>query len=99
MDRRSTLSAPLFFRCIYSEPAGVEKVRVECAFLDQRGGVGTRIKPAAAIVRAYGKQFRTPALAGIPTDTEAGVAQGKDADAALGRKAGQGRRPLRPHRA
>jgi hypothetical protein len=28
------------------------------AFMDERGGLGIRIKPAAAIVREYGDQFR-----------------------------------------
>jgi hypothetical protein len=32
---------------------------VECAFIDDRGGVGIRLNPAAAIVQ-YGEQFRTP---------------------------------------
>jgi hypothetical protein len=27
-------------------------------FVDQRGGVGIRLRPAAAIVRQYGEQFR-----------------------------------------
>jgi hypothetical protein len=32
----------------------------ECAYVDERGGVGIRLKPAAAIVRQYGEQFRRP---------------------------------------
>lgn len=36
----------------------VRRIAVECAFVDQRGGVGIRLRPAAAIVRQYGEQFR-----------------------------------------
>jgi hypothetical protein len=36
----------------------VKRIAAECAFVDERGGVGIRLKPAAAIVRAYGEQFR-----------------------------------------
>jgi hypothetical protein len=31
-----------------------------CTFVNERGGVGIRLKPAAAIVRQYGQQFRAP---------------------------------------
>jgi hypothetical protein len=30
----------------------------ECTFVDERGAVGIRLKPAAAIGRQYGEQFR-----------------------------------------
>jgi hypothetical protein len=36
----------------------VKRIAAECAFIDGRGGVGIRLKPAAAIVRQYGEQFR-----------------------------------------
>jgi hypothetical protein len=36
----------------------VKRIAAECAFVDDRGGVGIRLKPAAAIVRQYGEQFR-----------------------------------------
>ena len=36
----------------------VRRIAAECAYVDERGGVGIRLKPAAAIVRQYGKQFR-----------------------------------------
>jgi hypothetical protein len=36
----------------------VRRIAAECAFVDERGGVGIRLKPAAAIVRQYGEQFR-----------------------------------------
>jgi hypothetical protein len=36
----------------------VKRVAAECTFIDVRGGVGIRLKPAAAIVREYGEQFR-----------------------------------------
>lgn len=38
----------------------VKRIAVECAFIDDRGAVGIRLKPAAAIVRQYGEQFRAP---------------------------------------
>jgi len=34
------------------------RIAAEYAFIDERGGVGIRIEPAAAIVRLYGEQFR-----------------------------------------
>jgi hypothetical protein len=37
----------------------VTQIAAERAFVDQRGGVGIRLKPAAAIVREYGEQFRS----------------------------------------
>jgi len=37
----------------------VKRIAAECAFIDDRGAVGIRLKPAAAIVRQYGEQFRT----------------------------------------
>ena len=38
----------------------VRRVAAECVFVDERGAVGIRLKPAAAIVRLYGNQFRAP---------------------------------------
>jgi hypothetical protein len=38
----------------------VRRIAAECAYVDERGGVGIRLKPAAAIVRQYGEQFRRP---------------------------------------
>jgi len=38
----------------------VRRIAAECAFVDERGGVGIRLEPAAAIVRQYGEQFRRP---------------------------------------
>jgi hypothetical protein len=38
----------------------VRRIAAECAFVDERGGVGIRLEPAAAIVRQYGEQFRAP---------------------------------------
>jgi hypothetical protein len=38
----------------------VKRIAAECAFVDERGAVGMRLKPAAAIVRQYGEQFRAP---------------------------------------
>ena len=39
----------------------VRRIAAECAFVDERGGVGIRLKPAVAIVRQYGEQFRRAA--------------------------------------
>lgn len=36
----------------------VKRIAAECAFVDERGAVGIRLRPAAAIVRQYGDQFR-----------------------------------------
>jgi hypothetical protein len=38
----------------------VKRIAAECAFIDDRGAVGIRLKPAAAIVQQYGEQFRVP---------------------------------------
>ena len=38
----------------------VRRIAAECAYIDERGGVGIRLEPAAAIVRRYGEQFRAP---------------------------------------
>ena len=39
----------------------VRRIAAECAYVDERGSVGIRLEPAAAIVRRYGEQFRRPA--------------------------------------
>ena len=36
----------------------VRRIAAECAFVDERGSVGIRLKPAIAIVRQYGEQFQ-----------------------------------------
>jgi len=36
----------------------IKRIAAECAYIDERGGVGIHLKPAAAIVREYGEQFR-----------------------------------------
>jgi hypothetical protein len=38
----------------------VRRIAAECAYVDERGGVGIRLEPAAAIVRQYGDQFLAP---------------------------------------
>ena len=38
----------------------VRRIAAECTFIDERGAVGIRLQPAAAIVRRYGEQFRAP---------------------------------------
>ena len=38
----------------------VRRIAAECAYVDERGGVGIRLEPAAAIVRQSGEQFRAP---------------------------------------
>ena len=35
----------------------VRRIAGECVYVDDRGGVGIRLEPAAAIVRRYGEQF------------------------------------------
>jgi hypothetical protein len=42
----------------------VRRIVAECAYVDERGGVGIRLEPPAAIVRQYGEQFRAPRSAG-----------------------------------
>jgi hypothetical protein len=39
----------------------VRRVAAECTFIGERGAVGIRLRPAAAIARQYGEQFRRPA--------------------------------------
>lgn len=36
----------------------VRRIATECAYVHERGGVGIRLEPAAAIVPRYGEQFR-----------------------------------------
>ena len=36
----------------------VRRIAAECAYIDEYGGVGIRLEPAAAIVRPYREQFR-----------------------------------------
>jgi hypothetical protein len=36
----------------------VRRIAAECAYVDERCGVGIRLEQAAAIVRQYGEQFR-----------------------------------------
>ena len=36
----------------------VRRIAAEYAYVDDRGGVGIRLEPAAAIVRRYGEQVR-----------------------------------------
>jgi hypothetical protein len=43
----------------------VRRIAAECTFIDERGAVGLRLKPAAAIVRRCGEQFRAPASAAL----------------------------------
>jgi hypothetical protein len=41
----------------------VRRIAAERAYVDEKGGVGIRLKPAAAIVREYGAQLRQALLA------------------------------------
>ena len=44
------------------------RIAAKCAFVDERGVIGIRLEPAAAIVRQYGEQFRrTPRQKGPVT--------------------------------
>jgi len=36
----------------------VRRIAAECAYVDERGGVGIRLEPAAGIVRRYGERRR-----------------------------------------
>jgi hypothetical protein len=36
----------------------VKRIAAECAFVGANGEVGIRLRPATAIVRQYGEQFR-----------------------------------------
>jgi hypothetical protein len=38
----------------------VRRIAAGCAYVNERGGVGIRLEPAATIVRQYGEQFRAP---------------------------------------
>jgi hypothetical protein len=38
----------------------VRRIAAECAYVDERVGVGIRLEPAAAILRRYGDNFRRP---------------------------------------
>lgn len=54
----------------------VKRIAAECVFVDERGAVGIRLKPAAAIVQQYGEQFRAPqaqASATVAETAEAAV--------------------------
>lgn len=35
----------------------IKRIAAECSFVDERGAVGIRLKPAALIVQKYGEQF------------------------------------------
>jgi hypothetical protein len=45
---------------ILSAEEVVRRIAADCAFVDDKCGVGIRLQPAAAIVRAYGAQLRIP---------------------------------------
>jgi hypothetical protein len=45
---------------IFTAEDVVRRIAAECTYVDERGGVGIRLEPAAAIVRRYGEQFRRP---------------------------------------
>lgn len=40
----------------------IKRIAAECAYIDERGGVAIRLKPAAAIVREYGEQYKATAV-------------------------------------
>ena len=48
----------------------VRRIAAECAYVDERGGVGIRLEPAAAIVRRYGEQFRALAARATASTSE-----------------------------
>ena len=44
----------------------LRRIAAECAYVDERGAVGIRLEPAAAIVRRYGEQLRVPPRPALP---------------------------------
>ena len=48
----------------------VRRIAAERTFVNERGGVGIRLKPAAAIVRQYGQQFRPTAASATAGGSE-----------------------------
>jgi hypothetical protein len=48
----------------------VRRIAAECTFVDERGAVGIRIKPAATIVRQYGEQFQALRRRGRPQSSK-----------------------------
>jgi hypothetical protein len=48
----------------------VRRIVAECAYVDERGGIGIRLEPAAAIVRQYGG-----AIPGTAASAAASVAE------------------------
>jgi hypothetical protein len=55
-------------------PDVVRRIAAECTFVDERGAVGMRLEPAAAIVRQYGSQFRGAAAETTASPTETAAA-------------------------
>ena len=43
---------------IFTAEDVVRRIAAECVYVDERGGGGIRLEPAAAIVRQYGEQLR-----------------------------------------
>jgi hypothetical protein len=44
----------------------VRRIAADCAYVDERGAVGIRLEPAAAIAWRYGEQFRARRAAARP---------------------------------
>jgi hypothetical protein len=42
----------------------VRRIAAECTYVDERGAVGIRLEPAAAIVPRYGEQIRRGGVSG-----------------------------------
>jgi hypothetical protein len=57
--RLTALAVPAIDRGMLTAEDVIKRIAAECAYVDDRGGVGIRLKPAAAIVREYGEQFRS----------------------------------------
>ena len=57
----------------------VKRIAAECAYVDANGGVGIRLKPAAAIVRQYADQFRAIPAAPRPRRPSASRASAQPA--------------------
>jgi hypothetical protein len=64
----------------------VRRIAAECVFVDERGAVGIRLKPAAAIVRAVRKPIRSTAAEAAASDWEADRTKILDVDLGVLRK-------------
>jgi hypothetical protein len=55
----------------------IKRIAADCAYIDERGGAGIGLKPAADIVREYGEQFRATAARSPRANRVAGAIWGQ----------------------